>query len=108
MSQIDGAIVLSYKESMDDIESGDNELMTAYALGNERAFTALFEKYSPKLTTFLRYRLGVKKKHLIEEVYQKTWLKLHAGRLSFNAPQKFSTWFYTIALNTLKDEVGSL
>jgi RNA polymerase sigma-70 factor (ECF subfamily) len=81
--------------------------MGAYRKGDERAFTILFGRYSARLTAFLRYRLGSRKKHLVEEIYQKTWLKLHAGRKSFDPDQKFSTWFYTIALNTLRDELGS-
>jgi len=89
-------------------EQPDHELMMAYVKGDELAFGVLFEKYSPKLNSFLRYRLAAKKKHLIEEVYQKTWLKIHAGRMSFDPSKKFSTWFYTVALNTLRDEVGSL
>jgi RNA polymerase sigma-70 factor (ECF subfamily) len=82
--------------------------MIAYVEGDEHSFAELFGRYSSKLTTFLRYRLGARKKHLIEDLYQKTWLKLHAGRKSFNPTQKFPTWFYTIALNALRDEVGSL
>jgi RNA polymerase sigma-70 factor (ECF subfamily) len=85
----------------------DNELMTAYIAGDEYAFSTLFGRYSIKLTNFLRYRLGARKKHLIEELFQKTWMKLHQGRKSFDPSQKFSTWFYAIALNSLRDEVGS-
>ncbi len=90
------------------IERSDNDLMMAYVKGDESAFGLLFGRYSPKLNTFLHFRLGAKKRHLIEEVYQKTWLKIHSGRKSFDPSKNFSTWFYTVALNTLRDEVGSL
>lgn len=80
----------------------------AYVKGDEQAFDVLFGRYSQKLSNFLRFRLGGKKRHLIEDVYQKTWLKIHSGRRSFDPLKSFSTWFYTIALNTLRDEVGSL
>lgn len=89
-------------------EPKDNALMADYVRGDEKAFSMLYGRYSSRLTTFLRFRLSGKKKHLVEDIYQKTWLKLHAGRKSFDPVQKFSTWFYTIALNTLRDELGSL
>jgi RNA polymerase sigma factor (sigma-70 family) len=89
-------------------EPSDNQLMNAYAVGDEGAFSVLFGRYSLKLSAFLKFRLGGRKKHLVEDIYQKTWLKVHAGRTTFDPEQKFSTWFYTVALNTLRDEVGSL
>ncbi|MBS1960459.1 MAG: RNA polymerase sigma factor [Bdellovibrionales bacterium] len=88
-------------------EPSDNDLMVSYAYGNEQAFSTLFERYSSKLGSFLRYRLSQKQTHLTEEIYQKTWLKVHSARKSFDPTHRFSTWFYTIALNTLRDEVGS-
>jgi RNA polymerase sigma factor, sigma-70 family len=88
-------------------EPSDNELMIAYAHGNEQAFGTLFARYSNKLGSFLRYRLSLKQAHLAEEIYQKTWLKVHSARKSFDPAHRFSTWFYAIALNTLRDEVGS-
>jgi RNA polymerase sigma-70 factor (ECF subfamily) len=106
VSQIDGRFVSGYKESMEN-EPSDIELMTAYIGGDENAFTTLFGRYSSKLTNFLRYRLGARRKQIGEEIFQKTWMKLHKGRKSYDPSQKFSTWFYTIALNCLRDEVGS-
>ena len=44
----------------------------------------------------------------MEELYQKTWLKVHASRNSYDPKHKFSTWLFTIALNNLRDEVGLL
>jgi RNA polymerase sigma-70 factor (ECF subfamily) len=87
-------------------DATDGELMCAYANGDEHAFGVLFNRYSPKLNLFLRLRLALKKSHLIDEIYQKTWLKIHSARKSFDSAKSFSSWFYTIALNTLRDEVG--
>ena len=82
--------------------------MIAYANGDEAAFSLLFQRYSERLIAFFRFRLGTRKKHLAEELYQKTWLKVHASRKSYDPKHKFSTWFFTIALNNLRDEVGLL
>ena len=88
-------------------EKNDNELMGAYVQGDEDAFRQLFVRYSTKLIAYLRYRLGKRKDYLADEIFQKTWLKIHVGRKSFQPQYKFSSWLYTIALNTLRDEVGS-
>ena len=88
-------------------ETSDNDLMNAYVLGDESSFRELFSRYAAKLISFLRYRLGARKVYLTDEIFQKTWLKVHTSRKSFNPKFKFSTWMYTIALNTLRDEVGS-
>ena len=84
----------------------DGELMERYVQGDEKSFHSLFVRYSPKLTLFLGVRLGKKRSHLLDELYQKTWLKVHMGRQSFDPKRNFATWFYTIAMNTLRDEVG--
>lgn len=89
------------------IELNDTELMNAYVRGDEESFRILFSRHSAKLLAYLRYRLGHRKDYLAEEIFQKTWLKIHSARKSFKPAAKFSTWLYTIALNTLRDEVGS-
>lgn len=86
-------------------EPDDRELMIAYAGGDEPAFNQLFLRYSGRLTAFFRFRLGAKKRHLAEELFQKTWLKVHSSRKSYDSKHTFSTWFFTIALNNLRDEV---
>ena len=85
----------------------DEELFESYRLGDEAAFAVLYNRYARKLFSFLRVRLGAKKLHLLEELFQKTWLKVHLARQSFDSNRRFSSWFYTIALNTFRDELGS-
>lgn len=87
-------------------DTPDSELMMAYVRGDEEAFLTLFNRYSPKLTLFLSVRLGKRRSHLLDELYQKTWLKIHSARKTFDPSKSFYTWFYTIALNSLRDEVG--
>ena len=92
---------------MADINSSpDEELMMEYCRGSESAFLSLYNRFHGKLYGFLSLRLGQKKVHLLDELFQKTWLKVHIGRSSFDDTQKFSTWLFTIAMNNLRDEVG--
>lgn len=88
------------------MDKSDGELMEGYAHGDEKAFHSLFIRYSPKLNLFLNVRLGKRRGHLLEELYQKIWLKIHMSRVSFDPSRSFSPWFFSIALNTLRDEVG--
>ena len=86
--------------------TNDQDLMAAYVKGDEKAFSLLFDRYSSKLKLFLKLRLGKKNNHLLEEIFQKTWMKIHSARQSFDLSKRFSPWFYTVAANTLRDEVG--
>ena len=88
-------------------EATDEELMLNYQYGSHEAFEEIFGRYRGRLFRFIVIRAGSSKEHLSEEVFQKTWLKINTHRHSFNPTFKLSTWIYTIALNTLRDEVGS-
>lgn len=90
----------------DNQTTSDEALMRQYVQGFEEAFEGLFSRYRERLFDFLRNRLGGKKTHLTEEIFQKTWLKVHQARATFDPTRKFSTWVFTIALNCLRDEVG--
>jgi RNA polymerase sigma-70 factor (ECF subfamily) len=84
----------------------DEDLMAAYCNGSEEAFSHLYGRYRERLFSFLSLRLGSGKNHLVDELFQKTWLKVHLSRNSFNRSKRFSAWIFTIALNSLRDEVG--
>lgn len=88
-------------------EASDEELMRAYALGDESAFQNLYSRSAEKLYRFLWVRLGAAQGHLAEELFQRTWLKIHQARRSYDPSKKFSTWLFTIALNSLRDAVGA-
>lgn len=89
------------------LKESDEDLCRSYAQGSEEAFRMLYSRYSEKLYSFLMLRLGSASSHLCDELFQKTWLKVHLAKSSFNSEQKFSTWFFTIAMNSLRDAVGA-
>ena len=86
----------------------DEELMKAYCSeGSDKAFKHLYARYEKRLFNFLKKRLASSKTETVNDLFQKTWLKIHASRHQFDPTKTFSAWFYTIALNTLRDHVGS-
>lgn len=86
----------------------DEELMEAYrAQSSEAAFRELYARYESRLFRFLVRRLPSSKTETVNDLFQKTWLKVHAGRSRFDAGRSFSSWFFTIAVNTLRDHVDS-
>jgi RNA polymerase sigma-70 factor (ECF subfamily) len=79
----------------------DEELMTAYQLGNDRAFSMLYSRYSAKVYGFLKGRLH--DQGAVDDVFQATFLKLHSARSRYNASFPFAPWLFTICRNALLD-----
>lgn len=79
--------------------------MRAYSQGNAEAFLCLYKRYESCLYAFFQRRLPPSKKDLKTDLFQKTWLKIHSSRARFDPTKKFSVWFYTIALNALRDQL---
>ncbi len=93
---------------MSEQRSDDDEaLMERYKKGDSEAFEQLFDRYEERLKSFLRKRLPTRLTHDLEDFFQMTWLKIHDGRSQFKTGEKFAPWFYTIALNTIRDRVRS-
>ena len=84
-------------------ESSDEDLMHAYASGDARSFQILFSRYEKRLRSFFRHRLNAFQQISIEDLFQITWLKIHQARGKFDREQKFSSWAFTIAINTIRD-----
>lgn len=80
--------------------------MQAYQQGNIEAFEALYDRYRNRLERFLRFRLSAAHRHFLDDLFQITWMKIHRSRKNFDLKQKFSTWLYQIALNSLRDHVS--
>ncbi len=88
------------------MEDSDEKLMALYSSESSiTAFRTLFERHERPLFRFLHgkgSRLGTS---VIEDLFQKTWLKVHEKRQSYDPAYKFSAWLYTIALNNLRDYI---
>lgn len=82
----------------------DEELMMAYASGDEAAFVTLYQKYSPLVYGFIRRRL---RESEAEDFYQKVWRHLHEKRHLFSN-QPFAPWFFVLMKHLLIDEYRSL
>ena len=79
-------------------EPTDDDLMTAYARGDARAFERLYARHQAALYRFVRRLLGSALGAQVDEVFQDTWLRVVNARASW-APQgaTFRTWLFTLA-----------
>lgn len=83
----------------------DEELMLAYGAGDPAAFTELFERYRDRIYRyFLRHQSDWT---VAEDLFQRTFLKLHDARHRYRPTSSFASWIYTIATNLLRDEARS-
>lgn len=82
----------------------DEELMLKYQSGDEGAFNALYDKYSPMVYSFIRRRLRPSE---VEDFYQKVWRHLHEKRGVYQS-QPFAPWFFVLIRHLLIDEYRSL
>lgn len=79
----------------------DEQLMTEYRLGNEDAFTVLYERHSSKIYGYLRAKTP--SDALAREIFQVTFLKLHATRDRYRTDLPFLPWLFAICRNELID-----
>src|SRR6185369_17253395 len=49
----------------------------------------------------------VGQKALADDLLQKTWLRVHLARETFDLNERFSPWLYTVANNIRRDEARS-
>jgi RNA polymerase sigma-70 factor (ECF subfamily) len=66
--------------------------------GDEAAFTALVERYSPRLRYYLRKMLGDGQADA-EDVLQEVWFDVFRAAPRLNDPAAFPAWLYRIARN---------
>lgn len=88
-------------------EPSDEKLMSGYLEGDINSFEQLFSRYDARLRAFFRKRLAPQHAEEVDDFFQMTWLKVHNSKSQFKREQRFSPWFYTIALNTLRDYLRS-
>ena len=82
-------------------EQTDEHLMTEYRLGNEDAFTILYERHSSKIYGYLCAKTS--SDSLAREIFQVTFLKLHATRDRYRSDLPFLPWIFSICRNELID-----
>ncbi len=81
----------------------DEELLVAYAEGEQRAFGELLRRYQQELFAFLaRF---VADKTAAEDLFQETFIQVHRNAKSFDPGRKFRPWLFTIAANKARDHL---
>src|SRR3989339_1669121 len=84
----------------------DLELVEAFRKDDASAFNILVNKYKDVVfTVCLRY-LGNREE--ADDCAQDTFVKVFRGLKDFRARSSFSTWLYSIAVNTCKNRLLSL
>jgi RNA polymerase sigma-70 factor (ECF subfamily) len=76
----------------------DARLLARVAMGDRRAFEALYRIYHPPLSRFLTGLL--RRPHLVEEALNDTMMVVWRRPDSFNGTSKVSTWIFAIAYRT--------
>lgn len=78
----------------------DEELIVKFQGDDIQAFNEIVSRYKDKLVNFLfRYTSD---REEAEDLAQDTFIKLYKSKHLYKEIAKFSTWFYTIAVNTAK------
>ena len=93
-----GAAVREQLRQLDDAA-----VVSAFLVGEERAFHELVERYQTRLLNFIYRTIGDRERaeDLVQEVFIRVYRHLHR----FDRSKKFSTWIYTIASNLAKNEL---
>lgn len=81
----------------------DVALMLRVQAGDESAFRALFEKFSPRILPYVRRMVGSEAR--AEEVTQDVFVQVFRFRQRYRPESKLSTWIYTIATNHCLNEL---
>jgi len=80
----------------------DNQLIKRYLKGDDRAFDELYNRYRLQLFSYLN-RLASGKSQLVDDLFQKTWMKVVANLHRYQDRQTFLAWSMRIAHNLLID-----
>jgi RNA polymerase sigma-70 factor, ECF subfamily len=78
----------------------DAELIDAIKRGDEEAFAAMVDAYSPGLLRTAR--MFIRDRAVAEDAVQETWLAVLRGIDRFEGRSSLRTWIYRILINTAK------
>lgn len=80
----------------------DSELIRKTLSGDVDAFGQLINNYEKRLYNFI-FKMCLSREDT-EEILQEAFIKIYKNLYKYNDKYSFSTWAYTIALNTFKSE----
>lgn len=81
----------------------DEKLMQAIQQGQESAFNALYERYAQRMYRYF-YRMLGQSEVQAHDFTQELFLKIIEQPESFDTGRRFSSWFYAVAGNMVKNE----
>jgi RNA polymerase sigma factor (sigma-70 family) len=81
--------------------AADAALMAAWRSGDDRAFEALYARWSGPSWRFLVRQCGADR---AQELHQETWIQVIRGRDRYRESARFAGWLFTLARNCIIDE----
>lgn len=84
-------------------ELTDEQLVILSAKGKDAAFRELYQRYASKMYHYF-LRMLTYQREQAEDFTQDLFLKIIENPDAFDTKRKFSTWFYTLASNMVKNE----
>ncbi|MFI5252053.1 MAG: RNA polymerase sigma factor [Bacteroidota bacterium] len=78
-------------------ETSDEELISSFQAGNERAFVTIVSRFKNPLMNFVFRYIGDRDD--AEDIVQETFIRLYKNKQAYRPIAKFSTWLYTISGN---------
>ncbi len=83
----------------------DEQLLVAYARGDQPALQELILRYQRELYAFLARFIG--DEPMAEDLFQETFIQVHRNAGSFDPGRRFRPWLFTIAANKARDYLRS-
>jgi len=82
-------------------------LLERIRAGDESAFSAIFQRYSPRLTVLIHYKLGTEMRNHVEvdDILQETFLAAsqQLDKFTYRNPGSFMSWISRIADHVIVD-----
>jgi len=85
----------------------DEEIMSLLTKGGQQAFDELYKRYSKPIFHFF-YRMLNNDRKKAEDMLHDLFLKIIEKPKSFDDTRTFSSWFYTLAGNMVRNEYRSI
>lgn len=80
----------------------DDELIKQWRQGDEKAFEDLYNRWRRPLYSYLN-KMVPGQSSLVDDLYQKTWIKIINKVPKYKEQSKFASWLFRIAHNTAID-----
>lgn len=87
----------------------DEALLLAYAGGDMRAFTRLYDRHEGGVYRFITRCVGhLSGSGVVDELHQEVWFAVTRQAARYTPSARFTTWLYTIARHRVIDHVRQL